>query len=97
MIGKVGWGLVYIQELDWLGVGCVGLVWFGLILLGLDTETNRENLCTYMYVTVKGLLRRFSWSCGCRKVVEAQLSKMCVMFSFGSLFKKTFCIYRLRL
>ena len=37
---------------------------------------------------LEGLLLRFAWSCGCRKVVEAQLSKICVMFSFGCLFKQ---------
>ena len=51
---------------------------------------------------VKGLLRRFAWSCGYRKVVEAQLSKMCVMFSLGGsgrvIEKRSgVCIYWLRI
>lgn len=36
---------------------------------------------------VKGLLRRFAWSCGSRKVVEAQLSKCVSCFVWGVYFK----------
>lgn len=75
------------------GLVAVGLVWsdfnwvWTLKLKQLWLKTKMVGIQTWNFMFVKGLLSRFAWSCGYRKVVEAQLSKMCVLFCCGCLFK----------